>query len=128
MSEPALLADHLDQRAKAILAVWRATVARVGDVPEAERLTDAEFLDHVPALLDRLADRLRGQPADAVNEGKEHGKYRWRQGYDIGQIINEFAHLRTALCRSTLEFARENDWGLDRFEAAHEAIDEVLAE
>src|SRR3954454_18415494 len=78
MSEPAMLADHLDQQTDAILAVWRATVDRGGDVPESERLSYGEFLDHVPALLDRLAERLRGQPSDAVAEGKEHGKHRWR--------------------------------------------------
>ena len=69
MSEPAMLADHLDEQTEAILAHWRATVEHVGDVPEAERLSHAEFLDHVPALLDRLAERLRGQPADAALEG-----------------------------------------------------------
>src|SRR4051812_3871390 len=117
MSEPAMLADHIDEQTDAILAVWRSTVEREGDVPEGERLSHREFLDHVPALLDRLAERLRGQPGDVVAEGKEHGKHRWKQGYEIGQIINEFAHLRTALCRSTLQFARENDWSLDRLEA-----------
>ena len=37
MSEPALLADHIDEQSDTILAVWRATVERVGDVPESER-------------------------------------------------------------------------------------------
>src|SRR2546421_162113 len=128
MSEPAMLADHLDEQTDTILAVWRATVERAGDVPEAERLSHGEFLDHVPALLDRLAEPLRGRPADAVTEGKHHGKHRWRQGYDIGELTNEFAHLRTALCRSTLEYAREQDWSLDRLESAFEAINEVLSE
>ena len=105
MSEPALLADHLDEQTGTILAVWRATVGRVGDVPEADSLSYREFVDHVPALLDRLADRLRGLPADAAAEGRKHGALRWRQGYDLGEIVNEFAHLRTALSRSTLEYA-----------------------
>jgi len=128
MSEPALLADHLDEQTDSILAVWRATVERVGDVPEAEQLSYKEFLDHVPALLDRLAERLRGLPADAGALGKKHGEHRWRQGYDIGQIVNEFTHLRTALSRSTLEYARERQWDLGRLQAALAAIDEVLAE
>ena len=128
MSEPALLADHLDEQTDLILAVWRATVERVGDVPEAEQLSAWEFLDHVPALLDRLGERLRGLPADATAEGKKHGEHRWRQGYDIGEIVNEFTHLRTALSRSTLEYARERQWDLVRLQAALEAIDEVLAE
>jgi signal transduction histidine kinase/CheY-like chemotaxis protein len=128
MQEPALLADHLDEHTDTILAVWRATVARVGDVPEAERLSYREFIDHVPELLERLAERLRGRPVDAVAEGKEHGKHRWRQGYDIGEIVCEFAHLRTALCRATIEYARAQHWDVNRLETAYEAINEVLAE
>jgi signal transduction histidine kinase/ActR/RegA family two-component response regulator len=128
MREPALLADHLDEQTDTILAVWRATVERDGDVPEAERLSDREFLDHVPALLDRLADRLRGRPADVGAEGRKHGEHRWRQGYDVGALINEFEHLRTALCRATAQYARENDWGLSRLEGAFEAINDVLGE
>src|SRR4051812_10202565 len=107
MSEPALLADHLDEQTDTILAVWRTTVDRVGDVPESERLTYSEFLDHVPELLDRLSERLRGRPVGAATEGKKHGTHRWRQGYDIGDLVSEFAHLRTALLRSTLEYARD---------------------
>jgi two-component system CheB/CheR fusion protein len=128
MSEPALLADHLDEQTDTILGVWRATVGRVGDVPEAERLSYREFIDHVPQLLDRLAERLRGLPAAAAPEGKKHGELRWHQGYDIGQVVTEFSHLRTALSRSTLEHARDRQWDLGRLEGALETIDAVLAE
>ena len=79
-------------------------------------------------MLDRLGERLRGRPVDAADEGKKHGAHRWRQGYDIGEIVSEFAHLRTALLRSTVEYARENGWDLNRLESAHEAINEVLDE
>jgi two-component system CheB/CheR fusion protein len=128
MSDPAMLADHLDEQTDTILAVWRATVERVGDVPEAERLSYREFIDHVPALLDQLAERLRGHPADAAAEGRSHGKHRWQQGYHIGEIVTEFAHLRTALCRATAEYAREQGWDINRLGPAYEAINEVLAE
>ena len=128
MSEPALLADHLDEQTEAILAHWRATVRRQGDVPEVERLSHAEFLDHVPALLDRLADRLRGLPADAVVEGKKHGQVRWRQGYEIGDVVVELGHLRTALNRATADFAQRHGWDVARLVSALGAIDEVLDE
>ena len=128
MSEPALLADHIDERAEAILAVWRAAVTCGGDVPEAERLSYAEFVDHVPELLDRLAERLRGQPSDAASEGKKHGRVRWRQGYDIAEIVKEYGHLRTALGRATFEYARQHGWDLARLEEVEEAINDVLNE
>jgi two-component system CheB/CheR fusion protein len=128
MTEPALLADHLDAQTEAILAHWRAAVQRQGDVPEAERLSPGEFLDHVPALLDRLAERLRGQPVDAALEGKKHGQLRWRQGYDIGAIVVEFGHLRTALNRATADFAQRHGWDVARLVSALGAIDEILDE
>jgi PAS domain S-box-containing protein len=128
MHEPAMLADHLDEQTDAILAHWRATVDRDANVPDAERLTYQEFIDHVPELLERLGDRLRGRPVDPRAEGKKHGAHRWRQGYDIGAIVAEVGHLHTALSRATLEYAREQGWDLNRLEAALESINEVLAE
>ncbi|MBV8270032.1 MAG: RsbRD N-terminal domain-containing protein, partial [Planctomycetaceae bacterium] len=128
MSEPALLADHLDERAEAILGVWRAAVTRRGDVLEAPWLSYAEFVDHVPELLDRLVKRLRGQPSDAVSEGKKHGWVRWRQGYDIAEIVKEFGHLRIVLGRATFEYARQHGWDLARLEEVEEAINDVLNE
>ncbi len=128
MTEGAVLADHLDQRSDAILAHWRAAVEEDSDVPDASRLARSEFLDHIPILLERLAERLRGQPADAALAGQQHGGHRWRQGYDVAEVVTELGHLRTALRSSTASFARENDWDLDRFASALSAIDDVLDE
>jgi PAS domain S-box-containing protein len=128
MSEPAMLADHIGEHSEAILAVWRATVERVGDVPEVGRLSYAEFNDHIPDLLDRLSDRLRGRPVDAAVAGKLHGTDRWCRGYDIAEVVIEFGHLRATLSRATVEFAREHQWDLAKFEAANRAINDVLDE
>ena len=73
MDGPATLADHLDKQTDAIIEVWRATVEQVGNLPEAERLSWSEFADHIPELLDRMAERLRGHPVDVVAEGRQHG-------------------------------------------------------
>lgn len=124
--ETSTLADHLDQRSEAILAVWRSTVERVGDVPEAEKLTEDEFLDHIPELLDRLADRLRGQPGEVLDSSKKHARIRWRQGYDIAEIVNEYGHLRTALTQATAQYARDSGWDISHLQAANEAINDVL--
>jgi|GEM_PF-1132905 len=128
MREPAMLADHLDQQSDAILAVWRKTVERVGGVSEVERLSYAEFVDHIPQLLDRLAERLRGRGTDASAEGRKHGEIRWRQGYDIAELVNEFGHLRTALARATSAFALQHGWDIAMLESAYEAINDVIDE
>ena len=128
MTETVPLADHLNGRTDAILAVWRNTVDRVGDVPESEKLSYDEFIDHIPQLLERLGERLRGRPSPVTPEGKKHGQVRWRQGYDIAEIVNEYGHLRTALSRATADFARQYHWDLARFQVAIEAINDVLDE
>ena len=129
MSRSSALADHLDDRIDSIIAAWRAEVERQGDVPDARRLSHTEFVDHVPDILERIADRLRGdREADAVVAGKQHGRVRWKQGYDIAEVISEFGHLRTALLHATFAHAREGDIDLEALERASFAINDVLDE
>jgi PAS domain S-box-containing protein len=128
MSETAMLADHLDRQSDAILAHWRAAVARMGVVPGADRMPSAEFLDHVPAILDRLAERLRGGPVEAGAEGREHGRHRWQQGYDIATVVRELSRLRATLGRATGEYAREQQWDPAAYDAAQAAVNDVIDE
>jgi two-component system CheB/CheR fusion protein len=128
MTETATLADHIDQHVDAIIAVWKATVEQVGDVPDAERLSNREFLDHVPELIERIADRLRGVDADASETGQKHGQHRWNQGYDIAEVIRELAHLRAALLRSTLGFASDKGLEMPRLEVMIRVVNGVLDE
>jgi PAS domain S-box-containing protein len=128
MNGAALLADHIEARTDAIVAAWRDAVEQAGDVPDSEGLTYPEFADHIPALLDRLAERLRGRSTGSVEPGKKHGRMLFRQGYDITEIISELGHLRRALNVATLECAERHDFDLGTIGAAHAVIDEVLNE
>ncbi len=128
MNGPALLADHLDTRTDVILAAWREAAERGGNVADARRLSRDEFADHIPELLESLAQRLRGQSVDGVDEGRKHGQMRWRQGYDLAEMVGELGHLRETLMRATLNCAREVEFNLDALEAALAVIDEVVGE
>lgn len=128
MNGPATLADHLDKQTDAIIEMWRATVEEVGNLPEAERLSWTEFVDHIPELLERMAERLRGRPVDVVAEGRAHARTRWRQGFDIVDLVTDLGHLRTALIRATFAYARDRSMDVATLEAAHEAVHEVLNE
>ena len=128
MNGPAMLADHLDARADAVIDLWRRTIECHGDVPDSEKLSEVDLVDHIPQLLERLAERLRGRLTDSTDEGRIHARLRWRQGYDASQLINELGHLRTVLLRSTFDYAREQDFDLFALETALTAIDEVLYE
>jgi PAS domain S-box-containing protein len=54
MNPPARLADQLDAQTDAIIALWRETFERFGNLAD-EPLSRRDFADHIPALLDRLA-------------------------------------------------------------------------
>jgi PAS domain S-box-containing protein len=128
MSRTAQVADHLDDRTDDVIAAWRAASLRNGDVPRSTSLTYAEFVDHIPLLLDRMADRLRGRPADVADAAEKHGHLRWRQGYDVAEVVAELGLLRGALVQATFAYARDRDFDLPMVEAALAAIDEVLNE
>lgn len=128
MSKSASLADHIDRQSDDILAHWRSAVIHDDGLPGANGLPRSEIDDHVPVLLDRLAERLRGLPADPGEPARSHGGHRWRQGYRIAEVVTELGHLRTTLTRATAEFARERSWDLGRFEAALVSINDVLDE
>ena len=132
MSETALLADHIDQQVEAILDVWRTTVARYGDVPDSGRLSHQDFLDHVPVLIERLTDRLRGRPASLVEASRCHGGCRWSQGYTITELVTEMSHLRSTLVRDTFTFGNDREFDHQQIETLvmtiNNVIDEFLAE
>ncbi|HEY2155423.1 MAG TPA: PAS domain S-box protein [Isosphaeraceae bacterium] len=128
MSQTAALADHIDERTDAIIAVWRAAVERKGDVPDSHRLSYAEFVDHVPEILERIADRLRGEPRSVDDAGRKHGSVRWKQGYDVAEVVCELGHLRAALLQATFAHARELGFEIEAVERASGAINAVLDE
>jgi len=128
MSETALLADHIDRQVEAILAVWRTTVKRLGDVPQAERLSRVDFFDHVPELLDRLTDRLRGKETSAAYSSRNHGDCRWLQGYTITEVVAELGHLRSTLIRDTFTFALDQGFDVNQMETLVTTIDGVIDE
>jgi PAS domain S-box-containing protein len=128
MSDTATLADHIDQQVDAILEVWKSTVDRMGNVPDSERLSYREFVDHIPELLDRIADRLRGRDVDPAMSAQKHGQHRWSQGYDIAQVVTELGHLRSTLLADFFEFARKHRYNLDRIESTAMALNQVIDE
>ncbi len=128
MSETALLADHIDRQVEAILDVWRSTVDRFGDVPDAGRLSPVDFLDHVPQLLDRLTDRLRGLKTPLAETSRCHGDCRWSQGYSVIEVVTELGHLRSTLIRDTFTFGMQQGFDLNQVETLVMTIDSVLDE
>jgi signal transduction histidine kinase len=113
----AALGDYFAARRGAILQAWRKTDRADSDQTTGRSLTLAQFLDHIPEILDAFEFRLRSRPggvdaaaaeADKKNEGVKHGLHRWQQGYRLKELINECGHLQICLHHELDRFAEKN--------------------
>jgi len=91
------MAALIRQQRDTILSSWRRQVRQV---PSARNLDTPTLNDHIPQLLDELADALapesdRTSP-EALAKGTSpvHGLMRFREGYDIGEVVAEYNILR----------------------------------
>ncbi len=99
------LAAHLALRREAILSAWRRAVDADPDLTTGSSITRAQFIDHIPAVLDAFEHRLRAQnPADRIRAREEqkasageHGLHRWQQGYNQPDTMGEWGHLHLCL-------------------------------
>jgi signal transduction histidine kinase len=99
------LAAHLALRRESILSAWRGAVDADAELTMASTITRAQFIDHIPAVLDAFEHRLSAQDASdqalARDEQKEsageHGLHRWQQGYNQPDTMREWGHLHLCL-------------------------------
>jgi hypothetical protein len=107
------LATFLSDRRDQIISDCMASIQRDEKVPTSDTLNPSQLRDHLPQLLDKLAQVL----SDAFNQELEqqaawtaatHGHIRWKEGYDISELLREFSHLRSSLIRHLIEFQELN--------------------
>ncbi|HEY7530064.1 MAG TPA: sensor histidine kinase, partial [Gemmatimonadota bacterium] len=86
----------------AIVADWVAAVRTDPRIQTDRSVSYAEFIDHIPKVVEEICRLLSGR--DAMREAAQiredaevHGAFRWRQGYDLGEVMRETAHLRAVL-------------------------------
>jgi signal transduction histidine kinase len=91
----ALAARMRDGREELTLR-WLDRIAARVDLHPNHVFPTAELLDHVPLLMDRIADYLE-DPADeitadapVIGKAMELGELRWAQGFDAHQILKEY--------------------------------------
>jgi signal transduction histidine kinase len=93
-----LSAMLLEER-EALLAQWRS---KVREIPAARALDVPALNDHLPSLVAELAEALRrsdpeGVPEGAVSSPPAHGEQRYDDGFDIEEIVAEYAILRSCV-------------------------------
>lgn len=114
------LSGYLAQRREIILNHWRDSVDADPALATASSITRAQFVDHIPAVLEafeyRLSARTDAERATARAEQRaasaEHGLHRWQQGYNQPETMYEWGHLHLSLLRE-----------LDAFQSLHPKVD-----
>jgi RsbRD-like negative regulator of sigma factor len=111
----ARLAAYLTQQKDSIMDELMKRL-RKADMIETDALTNSELRSHVPQILEDLTrELLHFGSEDAAKlthlDAVEHGAARWRQGFNLSELLRESGHLRTILI-----------YHLCQFEEAHTAF------
>lgn len=131
------LAQHLRVRREALLQLWRNAAEGDPELTTINVLSRSQFHDHIPALLDAFAERLRSRTeadkeeaiADEKENAADHGLHRWQQGYRPREVMSEWRHLHLCLVDELEEYARSTE-GLhpDVMPGARRALAELCTE
>jgi hypothetical protein len=92
------LARLMARRRHVVVAQWKELVCSLSD---AGRLAEPHLVDHLPELLDWLADRLES-PCHTDDSGgwefsHRHAQQRSEQDFDLMEVLAEFAILKDVL-------------------------------
>ena len=83
-----------------IVRNWAEKVSADRRVRSDARLTYLQLIDHVPEIVEELREALAsGEQPDGqmLDEGKNHGRTRWQQGYELKEVVRELTLLRVTL-------------------------------
>ncbi|MDB6008859.1 MAG: histidine kinase [Gammaproteobacteria bacterium] len=113
LSEFARVAAHLKARRTQILTQWHRKVADDPGVGAASSLARAQFIDHIPRILDAFDRALTARSrqgeaaaeADELAGAAEHGEHRWLHGYNSRETLREWGHLHMSMLGELESFA-----------------------
>jgi PAS domain S-box-containing protein len=123
---PLRLADFLRSHRDAILEAWEAELRKL---PAAQRLSQPVLRDHMPVLLDWIAERIsrHQEPEVDFEPGPVpglHAVQRLGEGFGLRQVVMEYRLMRRCVLRLW-----QSEGVTDTLQAAavfHEAVDEAV--
>lgn len=94
------LAAFLQSRRPAILGAWREAIRVHPQLNTGAALPRAQLNDHIPSLLESFEQSLvageagrDGGRSEQLRDAAAHGLQRWHQGYDLQEVVREWAVL-----------------------------------
>jgi PAS domain S-box-containing protein len=122
------VADFLRQKQPEILRAWEDAVRAL---PKARALDRPRLIDHLPGLLNQIADfieearQTRSREAFTDQSPEKHATERLDEGYDLSEVVLEYGVLRRAifelLGRERQELSQPKELG-----ALNVALDEAV--
>jgi hypothetical protein len=93
------LSRLLENGSETIVRQWTEKVISDRRVRSDSQLTYTQLLDHVPQIVAELTHALADENREVrtLKEGREHGRLRWRQGYDLKEVVRELTLLRATV-------------------------------
>jgi signal transduction histidine kinase len=93
------LAQHLRDRQSQIVRTWINAVRNDSEIKSARTISESELVDHLPRLLNNLVDYLQSSADEdsakrVRQEARKHGNQRWRQGYQLAELLREITIIR----------------------------------
>jgi signal transduction histidine kinase len=133
------LGDYLLARREEIIGQWLQAVEQNLEISSSHHLKYKQLVDHLPKLCQDLAELLKSPQSnqncsEISRAARVHGKYRWRQGYRLEEVIREASIVPRILFHNWLDaYARE----VPKFEGEtrrtaeniiHQAVEDVIAD
>src|SRR5437763_7951591 len=121
------MAALIRQQRHALLSSWRQQVKQLAS---ARNLDTPTLNDHIPHLLDELADALNSSSEGGISEALAkgsppvHGLERFREGYDIEEVVAEYNILRGCIH----DLAQNNGLSLrgESFHIVNRVLDQAI--
>lgn len=132
------IADFLEKQKEDILTEWRQRVRTDSSILPSKSLNQAALTNHLPQIFDALCATIRQYRSSliaeqAVKDAREHGAIRWRQGYELSEVMRELKHLRSILIyhqRAFENLHQDNGMAAMLFVSTilHRFMDEIVIE
>jgi signal transduction histidine kinase len=105
------LATALRQQQKQLTEHWMQLAFGDADVEHSDDLTYRQLADHIPRIFDEICLVLESQDMDSQEhaieqEARQHGKWRWQQGYRVDELVRELDLLRQVLLAAIGDYAQ----------------------
>jgi signal transduction histidine kinase len=128
-----LLANHLRREKESLVARWMKIVSGDTDVGKSDTLSRMQLADHLPAIFEEICAALEHQDLDVAQvavegDAREHGQWRWRQGYRLDELVRELDLFRQVLTDAVEAYAATDDqFRVSDQRRARYVVDEVIS-